>query len=131
MIKWMRHPRAVRTAVLATLLACTHAVVYTPAAGAIPLPEYQIRFGHDNSKCVDLQFGSHDPGRKVQQWTCATPGQSNMGTRLWISQIFSSGPSYIHPQNRRGGCMNPSHFPAGNGTPVVLQQCEPSLSEWV
>lgn len=131
MSNWRRRRQLAKAAVLAALLACAPAVVHTPSATALPLPEYQIKFGHDNTKCLDLQYGAHVARQKIQQWTCALPGQPNMGNQLWDFEIFANGTAYLHHRNRSGWCMEPLSVPAGDRTPVGLLRCEPGLSQWI
>lgn len=101
------------------------------AAAAGP---YQIRFEH-NGKCVDNYKGWAALGNKIQQWTCARPGEPNFNNQRWTFEWTSGGWAKIrnvgtgtigHPS---GWCLDIAVNTGGNGDLIQLSPCNGAV-EW-
>ncbi|GAA0247165.1 RICIN domain-containing protein [Saccharothrix mutabilis subsp. mutabilis] len=132
------------TVLLATLATSGAATATSPAAGGVTSDgrgveaaaagPYQIRFEH-SGKCVDNYKGWAAIGNKIQQWTCARPGEPNFNNQRWTFEWTSGGWAKIrnvgtgttgHPS---GWCLDISYNTGGNGDLIELAPCDSSV-EW-
>lgn len=113
-----RHGRRA-LAILASAVVALSTVLAGPAQAQI---NYQLWFYH-SQKCVDLQYGNPAPNTKVQQWTCANPGNSNFGNQQWVFHFIGTTQfAHIRHAHNSDACLQP--VGESNGSSVLIASCD-------